>query len=108
MVNHLLESNVAGPTEVWKAAKWNSRSGAIPPARPVEFMTPYTNEHASRSDKIMAMEQLAADTGGKAFYNTNDPERRDGSCHSERRALLARWFTRRLIRRWMGPTGASR
>jgi hypothetical protein len=35
-------------------------------------MTPYANENAARSDKIMAMEQLAADTGGKAFYNTND------------------------------------
>jgi hypothetical protein len=35
-------------------------------------MTPFANENAARSDKIMAMEQLAADTGGKAFYNTND------------------------------------
>ncbi len=35
-------------------------------------MGPYINENAARSDKIMAMEQLAADTGGKAFYNTND------------------------------------
>jgi hypothetical protein len=35
-------------------------------------MTPYTNENAARADKIMAMEQLAADTGGKAFYDTND------------------------------------
>jgi hypothetical protein len=33
---------------------------------------PYANENAARSNKIMAMEQLAADTGGKAFYNTND------------------------------------
>ena len=33
---------------------------------------PYINEDAARSDKIMAMEQLAKDTGGKAFYNTND------------------------------------
>jgi VWFA-related protein len=32
----------------------------------------YVHENASRSDKIAAMEQLAADTGGKAFYNTND------------------------------------
>src|ERR1035437_3526198 len=27
---------------------------------------------AERSDKIAAMEQLASDTGGKAFFNTND------------------------------------
>jgi VWFA-related protein len=32
----------------------------------------YADENAARADKIMAMEQLAADTGGKAFYNTND------------------------------------
>ena len=32
----------------------------------------YADENAARSDKIMVMEQLAADTGGKAFYNTND------------------------------------
>jgi VWFA-related protein len=32
----------------------------------------YVHENGSRSDKIAAMEQLAADTGGKAFYNTND------------------------------------
>ena len=50
----------------------DSRSSAIPSERPFAFMTPFTNEHAARSDKIMAMEQLAADTGGKAFYNTND------------------------------------
>lgn len=35
-------------------------------------MTPYVHENGARSDKIMAMEQLAIDTGGKAFYNTND------------------------------------
>jgi VWFA-related protein len=49
-----------------------SSSGAIPSGRPGDFMTPYINENAARSDKIMATEQLAADTGGKAFYNTND------------------------------------
>ena len=32
----------------------------------------YVHENGSRSDKMAAMEQLAADTGGKAFYNTND------------------------------------
>jgi VWFA-related protein len=35
-------------------------------------MTPFVNEASARSDKIMSMEQLAADTGGKAFFNTND------------------------------------
>jgi VWFA-related protein len=51
----------------------NSRStGAVVSGRPVDLMTPFTNENAARADKIMAMEQLAADTGGKAFYNIND------------------------------------
>ena len=71
MVTHLLESNLGGPTDL-EGGDVKSSSSAVPPTRPVEFMTPYTNEHASRSDKIMAMEQLAADTGGKAFFNTND------------------------------------
>jgi VWFA-related protein len=35
-------------------------------------MGPYIHENGARSDKIMAMEQLAEDTGGKAFFNTND------------------------------------
>jgi VWFA-related protein len=35
-------------------------------------MAPYIHENDARSDKIMSMEQLAADTGGKAFFNTND------------------------------------
>jgi hypothetical protein len=35
-------------------------------------MITYNIEAAKRSDKIMAMEQLANDTGGKAYYNTND------------------------------------
>lgn len=68
MVNHDSEGDVQsnGPVEV------NTSSSANPATRPTEFMAPYTNENAARSDKIMAMEQLAADTGGKAFYNTND------------------------------------
>lgn len=37
-----------------------------------EYMTPYTNENSARADKIMSMEQLARDTGGEAFFNTND------------------------------------
>jgi VWFA-related protein len=50
----------------------SSRSGPSGSARGGDTMTPFINEDAVRSDKIMAMEQLAADTGGKAFYNTND------------------------------------
>jgi hypothetical protein len=32
----------------------------------------YSGEASDRADTIANMEQLAADTGGKAFYNTND------------------------------------
>ena len=49
----------------------SSRSGPGSSARGAD-MGAYINEDAARSDKIMAMEQLAKDTGGKAFYNTND------------------------------------
>jgi VWFA-related protein len=71
MLNQVLEADKGGPTDI-EGGEVQTRSSAIPATRPVEFMTPYTNENAARSDKIMAMEQLAADTGGKAFYNIND------------------------------------
>ena len=35
-------------------------------------MAPYNGGAAARADTIYAMEQLAASTGGKAYYNTND------------------------------------
>jgi VWFA-related protein len=35
-------------------------------------MAPYIGGAAARADAIYAMEQLAASTGGKAYYNTND------------------------------------
>ncbi len=41
-----------------------------------EYLKPgiedYANESSERAGLIESMEQLAADTGGKAFYNTND------------------------------------
>lgn len=73
MMNHesdgIIPSN--GPVDV-EGGEVNGRSGAIPSGRPVAFMTPFSNENTAHADKVMAMEQLAADTGGKAFYNTND------------------------------------
>jgi VWFA-related protein len=60
-----------GPVDV-EGGGINSHPGAIPSQRPADYMRSYADENAARSDKIMAMEQLAADTGGKAFYNTND------------------------------------
>jgi VWFA-related protein len=53
MVEHGMEADSAGP----------SHMGGI---------GAYGQEAGDRSETIYAMEQLAADTGGKAFYNTND------------------------------------
>jgi len=66
MSEHIFESDVPGPTD------YEGGSQAGGGGRPNDRMTPYINENAARSDKIMAMEQLAQDTGGKAYYNTND------------------------------------
>jgi VWFA-related protein len=76
----MIVSHVCEPTSVIfingcvddEGGEVKSSTGPNPPTRPSDYMTPFTNEHAARADKIMAMEQLAADTGGKAFYNTND------------------------------------
>jgi VWFA-related protein len=76
----MIVSHVCEPTSVilpngcfdLEGGEVSSRSGPASSGRPTDFMTPFTNENAARADKIMAMEQLAADTGGKAFYNTND------------------------------------
>ena len=40
-------------------------------ANPIQS-APYAAEHSARGSKIMAMEQLAADTGGEAILNAND------------------------------------
>jgi VWFA-related protein len=53
MVEHGMEAENIGP----------SRMGGI---------GAYAGEASERADVIANMEQLAADTGGKAFYNTND------------------------------------
>jgi len=61
--DHVLEANSAGP------------GGAAPgniSSHPDANMDPYMAGAAARIDTIFAMEQLAASTGGKAFYNTND------------------------------------
>jgi VWFA-related protein len=53
MVEHGMESDSAGP----------GRMGDI---------RSYSGEASDRASTIFAMEELAADTGGKAYYNTND------------------------------------
>ena len=72
MVEHMYDPviNGKGPADFDGAAVSNTVGPGSSPRG--GDMTPYTNEGAARADKIMAMEQLARDTGGKAFYNTND------------------------------------
>jgi VWFA-related protein len=63
-----------GPTDV-EGSEDTSRSGpGLQSAHGASkgCMECYVHENGSRADKIAAMEQLATDTGGKAFYNTND------------------------------------
>jgi VWFA-related protein len=65
MSEHVFEANTGGPTDYEGMSQGGSGKGN-------GVMTPYIHENGARSDKITAMEQLATDTGGKAFYNTND------------------------------------
>jgi len=73
MAEHMYDPiiNGRGPTD-FEGGQVSSRKGPGSSARGGDEMNPNVNESAARADKIMAMEQLAADTGGKAFYNTND------------------------------------
>jgi VWFA-related protein len=50
----------------------DNRMGGSTSQRQPDPMAPCAAEHSARSSKIMAMEQLAADTGGEAILNAND------------------------------------
>lgn len=65
MEEHILEANEAGPSD-------NENLGNTGGGRGAGKMAPFAGGNAARADRISAMEQLAADTGGKAIYNTND------------------------------------
>jgi VWFA-related protein len=65
MSEHVFEANLITPTDYEGMEHTESGKGS-------GVMVPYNHEGAARSDKIMSMEQLAQDTGGKAFFNTND------------------------------------
>jgi VWFA-related protein len=58
MNDHWMEANSAGPGAAASAGPGTAR----------EIM----GENSARADTIFAMQQLATDTGGKAFYNSND------------------------------------
>jgi VWFA-related protein len=60
MEEHILEANNAGPG----SPEGGGRGGSV--------MAPYIAGSAERAGVISSMEQLASDTGGKAYFNTND------------------------------------
>jgi len=61
MVEHSMEANVAG-----------TGSGLATGSSAMGDMGSYSQDANERADNIFAMNELAADTGGHAFYNTND------------------------------------
>jgi VWFA-related protein len=71
MTEHILEADSTGPgtSSVFGAP----RAGSTPDG-PMSngTMSPFVEGASAGSGVINAMEQLAASTGGKAFYNTND------------------------------------
>ena len=71
MTEHILEADSSGPGT--SSAFGAPRMGSAPEG-PMSngTMSPFVGSASGRSSVINAMEQLAASTGGKAFYNTND------------------------------------
>jgi hypothetical protein len=69
MTEHLAGADMAGPGEVGGIGHLGS-AGDGPTTNGTS--TPYAGEASERAGTVYAMEQLAASTGGTAFYNTND------------------------------------
>lgn len=65
MSEHICEADSSGCTDY-------AGESVNPNGAKTGYMEPYKNENGLRSDTIMSMEQLAGDTGGKAYFNTND------------------------------------
>ncbi|HUB52727.1 MAG TPA: VWA domain-containing protein [Terracidiphilus sp.] len=69
MSEHVFEANAdSGP----QAGPQDYEGGEAGTGRNTVNVGAYVHEGDARADKIMTMEQLASDTGGKAFFNTND------------------------------------
>lgn len=68
MSEHIFEANLPSPTDYEGVSEGNNSAAQAKGGN----LPAYVHEYGARSDKIMSMEQLAADTGGKAYYNTND------------------------------------
>ena len=71
VTEHPMEASNSGPTNS-EGATADNRMGGSTSQRQPDAMVPYADEHNARAAKIAAMEQLAADTGGQAIFNTND------------------------------------
>jgi hypothetical protein len=66
MEEHVLEANSAGPGTSEGVARSSTQ------VNQAGTMAPYNMDAGAHAGTISAMEQLAADTGGKAYFNTND------------------------------------
>lgn len=64
MTEHIMEADSAGAASPEGSGHMGSMSDAT--------MNPYNAGAGGRADTITAMQQLAASTGGKAYFNTND------------------------------------
>jgi VWFA-related protein len=71
VVEHPTEATNAMPTNT-EGPSEDNRMGGSTSQRQGDPMAPYFGEHNARSANMAAMEQLAADTGGEAIFNTND------------------------------------
>jgi VWFA-related protein len=73
MEEHLFEANLASPgSEEENLSIRRANSGAIAKEeKDSDAMYSHKAGSQERADTIMAMEQLAAETGGEAFFNTN-------------------------------------
>jgi VWFA-related protein len=73
MVEHMYDPIINSRTAVdFEGGEVQAGAGPGSSTRAGGETTPYVNEDAARANKMAAMEQLAQDTGGKAFFNTND------------------------------------
>lgn len=66
MEEHVLEADSAGPGSAEGVTRTSNQPGIGSP------MSPYMTGATDRADTIASMERLASQTGGKAYYNTND------------------------------------
>ena len=64
MTEHIGEADSAGPGGPGGVGHFGTQADTV--------MSPYNAGANERADTIHAMEQLAASTGGKAYYNNND------------------------------------